>query len=66
MADEKEEFEETSDPALIALYFNFGRYLTICCSRPVSLCANLQGIWNQEYWKLWKRMNVNGWNQGCK
>lgn len=34
------------DPALIALMFNFGRYLLISCSRPGTLPANLQGIWN--------------------
>ena len=56
------EFEHTSDPALVALYFNFGRYLTICCSRPGSLCANLQGIWNQEYEAPWNsdyHININ-------
>src|SRR5882672_6885246 len=34
-----------SDPALSALYFNFGRYLLISSSRPGGLPANLQGIW---------------------
>ena len=34
------------DPALIALMFNFGRYLLISSSRPGTLPANLQGIWN--------------------
>ena len=34
------------DPALIALMFNFGRYLLISCSRPGTLPANLQGLWN--------------------
>ena len=34
------------DPNLAALYFNFGRYLLICSSRPGDpLPANLQGIW---------------------
>lgn len=34
------------DPALEALYFQFGRYLLISCSRPGGIPANLQGIWN--------------------
>ncbi len=34
------------DPALIALMFNFGRYLLISSSRPGTLPANLQGLWN--------------------
>ena len=33
------------DPALAALYFNFGRYLLISSSRPGNMPANLQGIW---------------------
>jgi alpha-L-fucosidase 2 len=37
------------DPALAALYFEFGRYLLIASSRPGSLPANLQGLWA---WKL--------------
>jgi len=39
-------FAETPDPSLVALYFNFGRYLLISSSRPGSQPANLQGIWN--------------------
>ncbi len=34
------------DPEFDALLFNFGRYLLISCSRPGSLPANLQGLWN--------------------
>jgi len=33
------------DPALIAQWFQFGRYLLISSSRPGSQPANLQGIW---------------------
>ena len=33
------------DPHLVALYFQFGRYLLIGSSRPGCLPANLQGIW---------------------
>ncbi len=41
------------DPALIALQFNFGRYLLISCSRPGSLPANLQGLWNNTNTPAW-------------
>jgi len=34
-----------SDPALVALFFQYGRYLMLCSSRPGSLPANLQGLW---------------------
>ncbi|MRG44029.1 glycoside hydrolase family 95 protein [Chitinophaga sp. SYP-B3965] len=34
------------DPALEALYFQYGRYLLISSSRPGGIPANLQGIWN--------------------
>lgn len=35
-----------TDPALEALYFQYGRYLLISSSRPGGIPANLQGIWN--------------------
>ena len=41
------------DPALMALYFNFGRYLLISSSRPGSQAATLQGIWNQDPLPTW-------------
>ena len=41
-----ERFAATPDPSLIALYFQYGRYLLIASSRPGSQPANLQGIWN--------------------
>ncbi|HVE16105.1 MAG TPA: glycoside hydrolase N-terminal domain-containing protein, partial [Chthoniobacterales bacterium] len=34
-----------TDPGLVALYFQFGRYLLISSSRPGGMPANLQGIW---------------------
>ena len=34
------------DPALTALYFQYGRYLLLSSSRPGSQAANLQGLWN--------------------
>lgn len=41
------------DPSLIALLFNFGRYLLISSSRPGTLPANLQGIWNNSNKPAW-------------
>ncbi len=38
--------EGKNDPGLIALYFDFGRYLLLSSSRGGSLPANLQGVWN--------------------
>ena len=35
-----------SDPGLEALQFQYGRYLLIASSRPGSVAANLQGVWN--------------------
>lgn len=34
------------DPEFEALFFQYGRYLMISCSRPGGLPANLQGLWN--------------------
>ncbi len=41
------------DPALLALYFQYGRYLLIASSRPGSQPANLQGIWNDQVRPPW-------------
>lgn len=41
------------DPQLQALYYQYGRYLLIACSRPGSLPANLQGIWNDKVQPPW-------------
>ena len=52
--DERIRTSETSDdPALAALYFQYGRYLLICSSRPGSQPANLQGIWNDSLTPPW-------------
>lgn len=37
---------EEISPALCALIYHFGRYLTIAASRPGTQATNLQGIWN--------------------
>ena len=42
------------DPGLIALYFQYGRYLLMNSSRtPGILPANLQGIWNKDFDAPW-------------
>lgn len=50
------------DLGLITLYFHFGRYLLLASSRPGSLPANLQGIWNEEMTPRWDSkytININ-------
>ena len=42
-----------NDPALAALYFNYGRYLLLSSSRPGGQPANLQGIWNKDTGPAW-------------
>lgn len=42
-----------TDTALEALQFQFGRYLLIACSRPGTLPANLQGLWNDSNEPAW-------------
>ena len=52
----------SSDPDLVALYFQFGRYLLISSSRPGSMAANLQGIWNDSLAPPWESkytININ-------
>lgn len=39
-----------TDVGCIEQHFNFGRYLLIASSRPGTLPANLQGIWNDTYY----------------
>ncbi len=51
------------DPGLVALHFQFGRYLLMGSSRrPARLPANLQGIWNDKLWAPWEadyHLNIN-------
>jgi alpha-L-fucosidase 2 len=50
------------DPALCALYFQFGRYFLISSSRPGCMPANLQGIWNEHIEAPWNcdyHININ-------
>ncbi len=51
-----------SDNGLEALYFAYGRYLLLSCSRPGSLPANLQGVWNEDFRPPWDgkyTININ-------
>ncbi len=52
-----------SDPHLVELYFQYGRYLLMGSSRaPGVLPANLQGIWNHHYTAPWNsdyHTNIN-------
>jgi alpha-L-fucosidase 2 len=41
------------DPALAELYFQYGRFLLVSCSRPGGQPANLQGIWNKDLVPAW-------------
>jgi alpha-L-fucosidase 2 len=52
----------SNDPALISLYFQYGRYMLICSSRPGDLAANLQGIWADGLTPPWSadyHININ-------
>jgi len=55
-------FAEGKDPQLAALYYQFGRYLLISCSRPGSQPATLQGLWNDSMTPPWESkytININ-------
>ena len=50
------------DIGLSKLLFDSGQYLLISCSRPGTLPANLQGIWNKELCPAWDSkytININ-------
>jgi len=51
-----------TDPALVRMLFQYGRYLMIAASRPGSQPMNLQGIWNDETRPPWSSnftININ-------
>jgi len=55
-------FNQSQDPGMAALLFNFGRYLMISGSRPGTQPLNLQGIWNDEVRPPWSSnytININ-------
>lgn len=54
--------EGKEDVAMMQTYFQFGRYLLISCSRPGTLPATLQGIWNHQMRPAWDSkytININ-------
>ncbi len=54
--------EGTNNRYLETLYFQFGRYLLISCSRTKGVPANLQGLWAPQLWSPWRgnyTMNIN-------
>jgi len=56
------DFAKVNDPALAALYFQFGRYLLISCSEPGGQPATLQGLWNEQILPSWDSkytVNIN-------
>lgn len=56
------DFATGNDPQLVALYFQFGRYLLIAASQPGGQPANLQGIWNPHMdppWGSKYTININ-------
>lgn len=51
-----------TDFGLLSLFFQYGRYLLIASSRPGSLPANLQGVWNESHTPPWEsdyHLNIN-------
>lgn len=45
--------ENQANPDLEELYFQYGRYLLISCSRTPEVPANLQGLWNEYILPPW-------------
>ncbi|PKQ64124.1 alpha-L-fucosidase [Labilibaculum manganireducens] len=57
-----EQFNTGNDPQLVALYYQFGRYLLISSSQPGTQAANLQGLWNNKIKPPWDSkytVNIN-------
>lgn len=51
-----------ADPDLEEMYFQYGRYLLISCSRTPRVPANLQGLWNEYILPPWSAnytVNIN-------
>ncbi len=54
--------QHENDPDLEELFCQYGRYLLISCSRPSSIPANLQGLWNNSNNPPWRsdyHSNIN-------
>ena len=57
-----EKFTGSSDWGMVALLFNYGRYLLISSSQPGGQPANLQGLWNDKRdapWDSKYTININ-------
>jgi alpha-L-fucosidase 2 len=60
--ERRRQFIRFRDDSFIVLYYNYCRYLLISCSRPGTLPANLQGIWNPHMdppWGAAYTININ-------
>lgn len=56
------QMQETDDPALAALYFQYGRYLMLSGTRENTLPLNLQGLWANTIHTPWNgdyHLNIN-------
>ena len=56
------QFQLDDDPSLVALYFQYGRYLMISGTRENSLPLNLQGLWTNQVQTPWNgdyHLNIN-------
>jgi alpha-L-fucosidase 2 len=54
--------EDLQSRYLETLYFQYGRYLLISCSRTEGVPANLQGLWTPHLWSPWRgnyTVNIN-------
>ena len=60
--DERIATHGATDPQLVRMLFDYGRYLLIASSRPGTQPANLQGIWNDQIRPPWSSnytININ-------
>ena len=59
---DQEHYDAAAQAYLETLYFQYGRYLLISCSRTPGVPANLQGLWAPQLWSPWRgnyTMNIN-------
>jgi len=57
-----DKFFGSDDMGMVALLFNYGRYLLISSSQPGGQPANLQGVWNDKVYAPWDSkytININ-------
>lgn len=57
-----EKFQGSDDMGMVALLFNYGRYLLISSSQKGGQAANLQGVWNDKLMAPWDSkytININ-------